>query len=604
MMTITNWSDAWFRWIVAASWQLALLTALVAAVTWLLRRGSPRLRHALWLLVLVKAMLPPSLAAPWGIGEWGVAPAMAELERNGVAWTAISATTPVDAKATEVAIAVERNASAINADGSRLVIDKLLAFWTLGALLLFGVVAMRYWRLRRAIGRMEAVDEGPLRIELERLAIARGSRRVPDLYLSAANGSPFLIGTLRPAIVLPAAMRSWSAEEIRAVLLHELMHWRRRDPWIGWLQAAVQALFWFHPCVWLANRQIRQEREAACDAAVLDGGGVAPQAYGETLLKIVGAARGRSLAEGSLVGVFERGTDLPLRLEAIMNFRNGAARFGWGSWIALAASAMLLLPMATVTNADEKQAAVESSPADKGASGDQAAKPKETKPASKAAKSPYPQYKSNPAHGATNVDPSLKEIVIRFDREMGPGMSITGDPALLPPINQAGKPGWRNAKTFVLPVTLAEGAYYRIGINSKSHQSFQDTFETPALPSVIAFTTKGASKELIAKVATPHVVSTEPKNGAKDVDAGLRELKVTFDLPMGGGMSIIGEMPGVPGERPTWSKDRRTITLPIKLEPGREYRFGLNSLRHVSFQSEAGVPLEPVAFEFSTAAAK
>jgi bla regulator protein BlaR1 len=357
-----SWSDAWFRWIVAASWQLALLTALVAAATWLLRGRSPRLRHALWLLVLVKALLPPSLAAPWGIGAWGVAPAMAELERNGVAWTGIAAMTPVDANATEAAVAAEGNATAITGKGSLSIADELFALWAAGALLLFGVVAIRYWRLRRAIRRMEAVEEGPLRIELERVAMAWGSRRVPDLSLSAANSSPFLIGTFHPAIVLPAAMGSWSDEEIRAVLLHELTHWRRRDPWIGWVQAAVQALFWFHPCVWLANRQIRQEREAACDAAVLDGGSVAPQAYGETLLKIVGAARGRSLAEGSLVGVFERGTDLPQRLEAIMNYRNGAAKFGWGSWVVLAAAALLLLPMATMTtNAEEKAAVVEPS---------------------------------------------------------------------------------------------------------------------------------------------------------------------------------------------------------------------------------------------------
>lgn len=267
-----------------------------------------------------------------------------------------------------------------------------------------------------------------------------------------------------------------------------------------------------------------------------------------------------------------------------------------GSRLAVAGASLALLPMATVTSAAEKEAVAESSPA-----GDAAAKPKGKKATAKAAKSPYPQYKSNPAHGATNVDPGLKEIVIRFDREMGAGMSITGDPELLPPIDAAGKPGWRNAKTFVLPVTLAEGAYYRIGINSKSHRNFQDNRGTPVPPSVIAFTTKGASKELIAKVATPHVASTEPKIGAKDVDPELSELKVTFDLPMGGGMSFTGEVPAASGAKPVWSKDRRTITLPIKLEPGQAYQFGLNSPRHVNFQSEAGVPLEPVAFEFSTA---
>lgn len=255
------------------------------------------------------------------------------------------------------------------------------------------------------------------------------------------------------------------------------------------------------------------------------------------------------------------------------------------SWAAVVAVS-LLLSMAAAAVADDEAA------------------PAGAKPAAKAAKSPFPEYKSNPANGATTVDPSLKEIVIRFDRKMGPGMSITGDPTLLPPIDSARKPGWRDARTFVLPVTLAEGAYYRIGINSKSHQNFRDSRGTPAPPTVIAFTTKGASKELIAKVATPQVVSTEPKLGAKDVDAGMAELKVTFDLPMGGGMSFVGDVPAANGGRPAWSKDRRTIALPIKLEPGQAYRFGLNSPRHVNFQSEAGVPLEPVAFEFSTAAAK
>lgn len=280
------------------------------------------------------------------------------------------------------------------------------------------------------------------------------------------------------------------------------------------------------------------------------------------------------------------------------------ANFVRGWRLAVAVASLALLSTSAAAHAAENKAVAESSSAEITTAGDAAAKAKSRKPAAKAAKSPSPQYKSNPAHGATNVDPSLKEIVIRFDREMGPGMSITGDPALLPPIDAAGKPGWRNAKTFVLPVTLAEGAYYRIGINSKSHQNFQDSRGTPVPPSAIAFTTKGASKELIAKVATPHVVSTEPKIGAKDVDAGATELKVTFDLPMGGGMSFTGDVPAASGGKPVWSKDRRTITLPIKLEPGQAYQFGLNSPRHVNFQSAAGVPLEPVVFEFSTAAEK
>lgn len=286
-----------------------------------------------------------------------------------------------------------------------------------------------------------------------------------------------------------------------------------------------------------------------------------------------------------------------------MNYRNGAASFGWGSLVVLSAAALLLLPMAT--RAQEEKPVAASLPETKSSTGGDSKELAESKPATVEASSQFTQFRSNPTNGASNVDPGLTEIVIRFDREMRPGMSITGDPKLLPPIDPARKPAWRNDRTFVLPVKLAEGAYYRIGVNSKSHMNFRPDRGLPVWPSVIAFTTKGASKELEAKVAAPRVVTTEPALGAMGVNPELKEMKVTFDMPMGEGRSFTGAIPGDPDGRPVWSEDRRTITLPLKLEPGREYRFGLNGSRPFSnFQSEWGVPLEPVAVEFSTAAAK
>lgn len=272
-----------------------------------------------------------------------------------------------------------------------------------------------------------------------------------------------------------------------------------------------------------------------------------------------------------------------------MNGLRGAINFGWGIWRATFLAAMVLLPMAPLTSvAQEKPEATAT------------AKAPQKRAAEKKQRAPFPEYRASPANGTTGVDPSVKEIVLRFDRDMNDSMSVTGDPKLLPPLDPGAKPRWRNARTFVLPVKLAEGAYYRVGINSKSHQKFRSSDGTPAPPTVIAFTTKGASKELEARLATPKVAATEPAIGAKDIDAGITELKVTFDVPMGDGMSFVGDVPGLPGGRPTWSEDGKTITLPIKLEPGQAYQFGLNSPRHVNFQSAWGVPLEPVVFEFST----
>ena len=53
-------------------------------------------------------------------------------------------------------------------------------------------------------------------------------------------------------------------------------------------------------------------------------------------------------------------------------------------------------------------------------------------------------------------------------------------------------------------------------------------------------------------------------------------------------------------KKPSWSEDRKTCVLPVELEPGRYYRLGLNSQSFKNFQSEGGVPLEPVVYSFKT----
>src|SRR2546423_7274933 len=72
-------AEPWQAWIVASSWQLALVIVLVATIAWAARGASPRLRHALWLLVLMKVFLPPGLTAPWSLGRWGIAPLLASV---------------------------------------------------------------------------------------------------------------------------------------------------------------------------------------------------------------------------------------------------------------------------------------------------------------------------------------------------------------------------------------------------------------------------------------------------------------------------------------------------------------------------------------------
>jgi hypothetical protein len=410
---------------------------------------------------------------------------------------------------------------------------------------LLAAVVWRYARLVRAVKSAEQIDEGPIRVALEQIALELQLQRVPDLYSTKLVTSPFLIGVFQPRIVLPQrALEELSEVEWRAVLTHELVHFKHHDTWVGWLQVLAQGIFWFHPFLWWANSQLRHQRECVCDEAVLRLGRITPQRYSESIVHVLTASRGRSLVAGSLAGVFERGDKLQDRLENIMNYEQNTPRFHWPARLVLAALAVLLLPMGP-------------GPATTSLAENPPAKEKTGPPRTK-----YPQIvKSSPAAGETDVSPDLKEITVTFDRDMGKGMSWTGGPPNFPPVDESQKARWTDARTCVLPVKLERGKFYRVGINSTSNQNFRGSDGVPAPSSVLYFATKGAATDIMNRVRSPKIVS---------------------------------------GKKPSWSKDGKTCSLPVALEPGKDYKLGLNSLSHINFQSESGVPLAPVIYTFKT----
>lgn len=77
---------------------------------------------------------------------------------------------------------------------------------------------------------------------------------------------PTVIGWSKPVILLPAtALSGLSAQQLEALLAHELAHVRRNDYVINLLQALIETLLFDHPAVWWLSRRIRIEREHCCD---------------------------------------------------------------------------------------------------------------------------------------------------------------------------------------------------------------------------------------------------------------------------------------------------------------------------------------------------
>jgi hypothetical protein len=357
--------------------------------------------------------------------------------------------------------------------------------------------------------------------------------------------------------------------------LHELGHVKRMDISLGWVMAVLQIVHWFNPLVWLAFSRMRAERELACDAVALSCVG-ATQPYGHTIVKLL-SSFGDSLRAPSMAGIVEDKHQMKERITMIAKFQKTS-----GAPV-LAGAVAVVLGVLTLT--DCKTATGETS-----TSAEAGGVPK--------------IIATSPKIGAKNVDPGVKEITVTFDRDMGDGMSWTGGPPNIPKSPTGAHAAWKDNRTCVLPVQLEGGRYYRVGINSTSYQNFRSAAGVPAHPAAIYFTTRGASGDLEAKTQVPTVVACDPPNGAQDVSTSVTELRVTFDVPMGGGMSWCGggdDFPKSPeGVRAHWTEDRRTCVLPVELKPGMTYNISLNAPSYKNFQSDGGVPLVPVSYTFRT----
>jgi HEAT repeat protein len=100
----------------------------------------------------------------------------------------------------------------------------------------------------------------------------------------------FACRALTPTIVLPSAAESWTDDRRRAVLFHELAHIKRHDLLGHTLGRLACALYWFHPLVWTAAKNLRAESERACDDLVLSCG-ARPSEYAQHLLEMVTSVR-------------------------------------------------------------------------------------------------------------------------------------------------------------------------------------------------------------------------------------------------------------------------------------------------------------------------
>jgi beta-lactamase regulating signal transducer with metallopeptidase domain len=138
--------------------------------------------------------------------------------------------------------------------------------WFGGVLALAGLAIIRRAFLARFRRHCRRADDVALLAQIEALARLLAVNHRVHIVTSDRLVSPIAFGVLRPTMCLPTNFRElFTPSEQEAVLLHELAHLAARDSiWLS-MADAVLALFWWHPLVWWAQRQLRNTTEAAAD---------------------------------------------------------------------------------------------------------------------------------------------------------------------------------------------------------------------------------------------------------------------------------------------------------------------------------------------------
>lgn len=365
-------------WLTLAQlWQVTLLILLVWLLTRWLARNRPHLAHALWLVVLVKCVTPPLWSSPSGLFCWlqpavdesvdhvsGGRPGSAALS---AAWHPMEKPnrevvvqmnrTAVHSAPTDESAAIERartthdNAAAMpntvvneSVDWFGRAASLLVIVWLGGALCIASTSGWRMLRCWRMLRSADRVDDPQLEARFLQLARRLRIRRRVRLWITCSRVGPAVVGLFRPTVILPAAViEGKTPAQLEPILAHELLHIRRGDLWIGLVQTLAQALWWFHPLVWLMSRVISREAERCCDEQAIAELGCPPGDYARSLLDVLALKRTLVIVP-AFPGV--RPVEVTSkRLERIMQLGQGCRRrTPWWCYLVLLVFAALALP--------------------------------------------------------------------------------------------------------------------------------------------------------------------------------------------------------------------------------------------------------------------
>lgn len=355
MVEILNlWAGRWLEAVWKVSWQSGILIVVIFLITRIFRqRLTPTVRHLLWTLVIAKFFITPFfVSVPVTIPiKTKPAPAPIFQEIMPIALPAetqaISQPSPT---ITEVKTAPVPFPETPKPKVTLRLSFLLFSLWISGVIVFLLGITIHSFRLCRQLSSAEPLENKDI-LEMVNHGAKELKIRPPKLKTSEKFASPLVCGIFRPVLIIPRQiLAKFQPKELEPIILHELAHIKRRDILINWLQILAQTFYFFNPLIWYVNRQIRLEREQACDDWALQTNKGERKDYADALLNVIELGFKSKNFALSIMGISEPFTLMSRRLKMIMDTgRKISTKISLKVLLSLVVVGLVIMPAYAIT---------------------------------------------------------------------------------------------------------------------------------------------------------------------------------------------------------------------------------------------------------------
>ncbi|MEJ2051911.1 MAG: M56 family metallopeptidase, partial [Calditrichota bacterium] len=260
--TLNHLAAAWWNLLARSVIQDTIFLLVIFLLLYLFRRKHARFLRALTLIGLLKLLIP-SVTLPF-LGSH-------HLQLTVSIWNTIKQSKLPEMATTEAARTIlAHHAATITWESWTLLL------WLGGVAVIFLFAAIQYVHLRTI--KISAKPMNPKNMNLPDEGFSYPLFQAPRIE------SPFVLGIFRPVIILPMNWDTLDRPIQRAILCHERQHIRQHDALLKSVQVVIQALFFYHPLVWLLISLSHRYSEVVCDDAAIQEIRIDPDRYLQTIL--------------------------------------------------------------------------------------------------------------------------------------------------------------------------------------------------------------------------------------------------------------------------------------------------------------------------------